>query len=116
MHWGYEPSLDPRKKVGDPRDYNFWPPEKRMPGFKNAMAEYYSTVFDLAVTIMRLFALGLDLEEDFFDEFFKQPQVLLALNYYPIAAAQNPEGSGLYAHADLEGQSGFPPTSKPASA
>ena len=109
MHWGYEPCLDPRYMAGDRADYNFWPPEERMPGFEGTMKKYYSEVFGLALTIMKLLALGLDLEENFFDQFCEQPQVLLALNHYPTAAAQNPEGSGLYAHADLEGPSGCLP-------
>ena len=104
MHWGYEPSLDPRKKAGSPSNYNFWPSEERLPGLKETVTRYYTTIFELAETIMKLFALGFDLDEDFFDGFFHNPQVLLALNYYPTAASHNPEGSGLYAHADLEGQ------------
>lgn len=29
---------------------------------------------------------------------------MLALNYYEAAAPQNPEGSGIFAHSDLEGK------------
>lgn len=103
MHWGYEPSFDPRKKTGDPTDYNFWPAEEKLPNFKETMSTYYGGVFELALSILRSFALALGLEENFFDQFSQHPQVLMALNYYPAAAPKNPEGSGMYAHADLEG-------------
>lgn len=103
MHWGYEPSLDPRVRAGEARDYNFWPTEQDMPGFKDTMGEYYSSVFEFAFVILKLFSLGLELDEDFFDQYFDQPQVLLGLNHYPSAGKENPDGSGLYAHADLEG-------------
>ena len=107
IHWGYEASLDPRIKDGADSPYNFWPTEEKLPGFKKNLNQYYREIMKLSFTMLRLFALGLDLEEDFFDQFTKHPGVMLAMNYYPAAAPQTPEGSGMYAHSDLEGQSAY---------
>lgn len=44
---------------------NVWP--AAIPGFRQAYAEYFAAMSDLARTLMRLFALGLDLPETYFD-------------------------------------------------
>ncbi|KAL1631159.1 hypothetical protein SLS56_004548 [Neofusicoccum ribis] len=102
IHWGYESALDPGVTEDAEASYNFWPSEETMPGFRSLMGRYYSWMMTLARRLLRLFALALDLEENFFDKFSKHPGVMLALNYYEAAQPQNPEGSGIFAHSDLE--------------
>ncbi|HIQ51718.1 MAG TPA: 2OG-Fe(II) oxygenase [Pseudomonas pachastrellae] len=45
---------------------NVWPPE--LPGFQQAYAEYFAAMGDLARSLMRIFALALELPETFFDD------------------------------------------------
>lgn len=47
---------------------NVWPPEQSLPGFQAAYREYFSAMSELAQSLMRLFALALDLDEHFFDD------------------------------------------------
>jgi isopenicillin N synthase-like dioxygenase len=105
IHWGYESELDPGATEQWDSSYNFWPSDDVMPGFRTQMSAYYTAMMDLSRRMLKLFALSLKLEENFFDKFAKHPGVLLALNYYEAAAPQNPEGSGIFAHSDLEGRS-----------
>ena len=47
---------------------NVWPPESQLPGFQEAYREYFNAMSELAATMMRIFALALELDEDFFDK------------------------------------------------
>ncbi|MBX9455540.1 MAG: isopenicillin N synthase family oxygenase [Rhizobium sp.] len=60
--------------------------------FRPAWEAYYSAVTDLAARIMGVFAVALDLPEDYFQSFIGQPiSALRALNY-PELSAPPPEG------------------------
>ncbi|ERS96173.1 hypothetical protein HMPREF1624_07709 [Sporothrix schenckii ATCC 58251] len=102
IHWGYEAELDPEATGPWDSSYNFYPPDDTIPGFRDLMREYYGAIMVLARRLLKILALGLQLDEDYFDQFTKHPNVMLALNYYEAAAPQNPEGSGIFAHSDLE--------------
>jgi isopenicillin N synthase-like dioxygenase len=104
IHIGYEPSMDPGASSTEPNPANFWPEDDLLPGFKSNVGQYYREVMRLSRTLLRLFSLSLDLDESFFEQFAKHPMVMLAMNYYPAAAPQNPDGSGIFAHSDLEGK------------
>ncbi|KAL4787419.1 hypothetical protein BJX76DRAFT_3950 [Aspergillus varians] len=103
IHFGYDATLDPgaEDKPWD-SSYNFWPSNEMLPGFKSTLGAYYTAIMGLSRKLLKLFALSLELDEDYFDQFSKHPGVNLALNYYEAAAPQNPEGSGIFAHSDLE--------------
>jgi isopenicillin N synthase-like dioxygenase len=55
---------------------NLWLKEEEAPGFRHTMEEYYAAMENLAVTLLRLIALGLGLDETYFDDFAKQPEGL----------------------------------------
>lgn len=77
---------------------NVWP---SLPGFREAVSRYYDAVFDLGRTLLRGFALGLDLPESFFDEFVTAPPSQLRMLHYP----PNPGADvtvGIGAHTDYE--------------
>lgn len=64
---------------------NRWPQETEVPRFKHTMLDFYQTCHDLHVHVMRAIALGLQLEESFFDKLIdEQCHNLRLLSYPPI--------------------------------
>lgn len=64
---------------------NQWPQETEVPRFKHTMLDFYQTCHDLHVHVMRAIALGLQLEESFFDKLIdEQCHNLRLLSYPPI--------------------------------
>ena len=64
---------------------NYWPEELDAPGFKRTMTSFFQTCHDLHVLVMRSIALGLRLEESFFDnKNDEQFHNLRLLSYPPI--------------------------------
>ncbi|MEE4674253.1 2-oxoglutarate and iron-dependent oxygenase domain-containing protein [Pseudomonas alliivorans] len=47
---------------------NVWPSQALLPGFKEAYQAYFDAMSELAQSLMRLFALALELDEHFFDD------------------------------------------------
>jgi len=61
---------------------NMWPRDSDVPGFKAFMLDFYQTCHELHVRVMRAVALGLDLQENFFqDKIDAQDHNLRLLNY-----------------------------------
>jgi isopenicillin N synthase-like dioxygenase len=77
---------------------NQWP---ELPGFADAVTDYYEAVFDAGRAIMRGFALYLSEPEDFFDSVLTDPPSQLRLIHYPVddTATDSP---GIGAHTDYE--------------
>ncbi|KAL4076177.1 hypothetical protein J3A83DRAFT_4490152 [Scleroderma citrinum] len=67
----------------DPVWKNKWLKESDVPGFKNTMLRFFQTCHELHMVIMRSIALGLDLQEDFFDNKIDQQYHNLRLLSYP---------------------------------
>jgi isopenicillin N synthase-like dioxygenase len=57
---------------------NLWLKEEVIPGFRQTMEKYFADMENLAVILLRLIALGLGLEETYFDDFAKQPEGMFA--------------------------------------
>ncbi|KAJ9132105.1 Isopenicillin N synthetase [Pleurostoma richardsiae] len=102
INFGYEPSMDPGATGTDDNGPSFWPEESKLPNFKENVGKYYSEMMALSRRLLKMFALGLDLDEDYFDQFCKRPGVLLKLNHYPAALPDAPDSAGIHAHSDLE--------------
>jgi isopenicillin N synthase-like dioxygenase len=60
---------------------NIWP--EGIEGFKATWTEYYRVMERLAQTLMHLFAIGLDLEEHWFDDKIDKHMTNLTANWYP---------------------------------
>jgi len=81
---------------------NVWPDE--LPGFKAAILAYYHSAIRLGRTLFTLFALALDLPENFFDDKTSRPAAIMRILHYP---PQDPENAdfrkiGIGAHTDYE--------------
>lgn len=94
------PETDPRVIAGRfNRGPNVWPAD--LPGFEPTMAAYFEAMRRLSERLMRGIALSLDLSEDYFETFKKDPVATLRLLHYPPQrkdAEPNEKGAG--AHTD----------------
>jgi len=118
FNWGYESGLDPTGGDGKyveldgstpDAQANLWPQESELPGFYKGIAEYYGKTLQLCRHMCRLFALSLDLPEDFFDPMITHPGGIARLIKYrpstnpkPLSELSDDEEIGLGAHSDYE--------------
>ncbi|KAK0946584.1 hypothetical protein LTR29_002052 [Friedmanniomyces endolithicus] len=116
FNWGYEAGLDPtggdgqyRELDGEDVNGNLWPSEEDVPGFYEIIKAYYGEVLGLARHLFRLFALSLDLPEEYFDPMMTHPGGIARLLYYPAPSNPQPldpkqkdKEIGLGAHSDYE--------------
>jgi isopenicillin N synthase-like dioxygenase len=113
--WMYLPEYDPVPKDPDTipeevkewfRGESFiWDKTSDIPNFKQGCMAYYQECLQLARKLVKIFALCLDLPEDYFDKITTFPGADGVFNYYPAV----PEGQtmetvdiGLGSHTDLQ--------------
>ncbi|ORX37422.1 hypothetical protein BD324DRAFT_626130 [Kockovaella imperatae] len=109
---GLDPSLDaaPRghkTSEGLSHSDNLWPTVEVWKGaasFRQAVLGYYSAVLTLGQSLFPLFALALDLPEDFFADKVQHPAAIMRLLHYPGTPKdrQKEENPGIGAHTDYE--------------
>jgi len=102
---GYEVGLelgedDPAFRADNPLiGSNVWPSE--VPSFQPDVYAYFEDLMALGRRLYRLFALALDMPEDFFDDKVAKPLAQLRVMYYPETdPVENAVGIG--AHTDYE--------------
>ncbi|KAF9562665.1 Clavaminate synthase-like protein [Agrocybe pediades] len=85
---------------------NVWP--EGLPGFKEPVLEYYHRALEVGKLLFPLFALALDLPENFFDDKTTKPAAIMRLLHYPpqspTSFEADPDGRqiGIGAHTDYE--------------
>ena len=83
------PADDPDVLRGKPMHApNRWP--DHLPGFRETVTAYQEAMLDLSVHIRQMFAIGLDLPEDFFEPYYRRPLIQQSLLYYPAPASLDP--------------------------
>ena len=77
---------------------NQWP--ENLPGFRETVEEYMATMEELGLSLLPVWALALDLPEDFFRPYFEHNYTYFRMAHYP--PKENPEENefALGAHAD----------------
>ncbi|RPD56123.1 Clavaminate synthase-like protein [Lentinus tigrinus ALCF2SS1-7] len=106
LHEGFdigweEPTGTSRADDGAMTGENVWP--DGLPGFREAVLEYYHAAVRLGQSLFPLFALALDLPEDFFDDKTTKPAAIMRLLYYPMQTGPvDDRVQGIGAHTDYE--------------
>jgi isopenicillin N synthase-like dioxygenase len=111
----YAPEYDPDAKDPDAvpaevkpyiRGEEFvWEGTTHLPGFKHGCITYWQECLKLARRLVRIFALCLDLPENYFDSVTTYPGSDGVFNFYPAMAAEEAAQSqdvGLGSHTDLQ--------------
>jgi isopenicillin N synthase-like dioxygenase len=109
----YDPSVTDVDAIPQPIKDGFraeeyvWEQTANLPGFKADVLEYWRACLALARRLVRVFALALDLPEDYFDAKTSHPDAAVALNYYPTipvsALAEGAEEAvSIGSHTDLQ--------------
>ncbi|KAG8416631.1 hypothetical protein J3459_007602 [Metarhizium acridum] len=85
------PDLKESLEIGrdtDPNYPNQWPAEDgRLKGFRTDMNDFFSQCQKLHMEVMRAIALGMEIQEDFFDRFVHVGDNTLRLLHYPSVKA-----------------------------
>ncbi|KAI0718197.1 Clavaminate synthase-like protein [Cerioporus squamosus] len=106
LHEGFdigweEPAGTSRADDGAMTGENLWP--EGLPGFREAVLDYYHAAVRLGQSLFPLFALALDLPEDFFDDKTTKPAAIMRLLYYPPQTGPvDHRVQGIGAHTDYE--------------
>jgi isopenicillin N synthase-like dioxygenase len=80
------------------RGANPWP--ANLPGFREVIVDYCSRMEELSLSILPIYAVALDLPEDYFKEAFREPQYQLRMSHYPDTPMPRANEYGLAPHAD----------------
>lgn len=113
--WRYDPKYDPEYKdpAAIPEEVKpylrgeeyVWEGTSHLPGFQDACISYWQECVKLARRLVPIFALCLELPEDYFDKFTTYPGSDGVFNYYPTMAQEQAASSqdvGLGSHTDLQ--------------
>ena len=77
---------------------NQWPSEENLPDFRETYLKYFSRMLSLSRDLMRIFALALEIDEEFFDSKARYPGAMSRMLHYPPQPVQEMIVEGLGAH------------------
>lgn len=80
-------------------DDNPWPTETLLPEFRDTVQSYAKHIRQLALRMLPIYAVALDMPEEFFAEGFDKPLYRLRMTHYPPVETQGPE-FGIAPHVD----------------
>ena len=98
---GYYIGNKERADDADAVGCNIWPSESLCPGWKTTMQTYFAAVHGLGLRMLRILALSLNLDANYFDQHFSQPMEALRLLHYSSETSDVDSGvMGCGAHSD----------------
>ncbi|KAH8690451.1 hypothetical protein BGW36DRAFT_439553 [Talaromyces proteolyticus] len=109
----YDPSVDDVESIPQEIKDGFraeeycWTQTANLSHFKTDVLEYWRSCLAVARRLIRIFALALDLPEDYFDAMTSHPDAAVALNYYPsipdsVVEKADAEVVSIGSHTDLQ--------------
>lgn len=76
---------------------NQWPDQETLAGFSQTYIQYCGTLLEFCRKLMKIFALSLDMPEDFFDSKIRNPGITSRMMHYPAQpATETREGLGAH--------------------
>jgi isopenicillin N synthase-like dioxygenase len=91
---------------------NQWLPEQAVPGFRATTLAYMDAVTALGVSLLPIWALALELPEDFFAPHFTEPYTYFRIAKYPPLPQHNDRELGIHAHRDTGFMTFLPPANE----
>jgi len=82
------------------RPQNIWP--SSAPWWRDGIYKYYNAVLPLALKLVKIMALAFDLDEFYFDQYFKFPITGMRPLHYPPLPPDRSGDIGLGAHTDFD--------------
>ncbi len=82
------------------RGLNQWPDPAEMPKFRSTVLAYCDAMETLGKNLLPVYAVALDLEPNWFDEAFNDPQFTLRMTRYPKVEAYDENEFGIAPHTD----------------
>ncbi|KAF8558271.1 Clavaminate synthase-like protein [Imleria badia] len=99
LHEGFDIGWEPMNHATQLTGPNVWPED--LPGFRQDVLAYYHAAVKLGKSLFPIFALALDLPENFFDDKVSASGVIMRLLHYPPQPASPLEGvEGIGAHTE----------------
>ena len=86
---------------------NQWP--DNLPGFRETVLEYMSTLETLCRRLVSLYALALGLPAEFFDKYFAEPHMILRMSRYPVIDGEDEKVASLVPHTNSGFMTLLPP-------
>lgn len=80
------------------RGLNQWPAD--LPGFRDTVLAYMSAMEQLGQTLVRVYAVALDLPADYFDAMFAKPNMIQRLTHYPPRESFDDNEFSIAPHTD----------------
>lgn len=92
---------DPKVLSGERfRGLNQWPKEAHAPGFRESQLAYHAMMSDLGYRMLPVYARAMDMPGDFFDDYFKDPTIVVRMVKYPTVGALRDDQFGASSHTD----------------
>jgi isopenicillin N synthase-like dioxygenase len=103
---GYEVEGDPLRLPGDQLPAmesdmygtNTWPDAKSSPRFRSSYLKYFRAMLTLSRKLLKIFALALELPEDYFDNVTTYPGCMSRLIHYPPQPLPDSTHPGIAPH------------------
>lgn len=92
---------DPKVLSGERfRSMNRWPDPVLAPGFRESQMNFHAMMTDLGYRMMPVIARALEMPADYFDDFFKDPSVVVRMVKYPAMGELRDDQFGSASHTD----------------
>jgi len=109
----YDPKFDPtvedplaipeEVRLGLHAEDILWNATKHLEGFQEALVTYWQACLELSRRMIKVFALALDLPEEYFDDLVTFPGADMSIGLYPGWPEDRPKNEmGLNAHTDIQ--------------
>lgn len=97
-----DPAVQDRLMVAD--HDKIWSQTRRVKDFQSTLIEFWQVRLQLARKMIRIFALALELPEDYFDSVTTHPGADAVFIHYPGVQAKNPDSidAGIGSHTDIQ--------------